>query len=384
MLSASPKLHGTETGTGTCTVRRFADEDPKFDTYKTKSLKEFVAAANKDNNSHFACVPRHSSVGRTDLSNILSPSESAAVPLTKEEIMKKMNKKMYERIRRKKNRPSQNLEKFRPKSLKITLIVPVVVHFELSGLLTVTPSKISLSFLHVEDIIILSSDNEDINEGPSKEKVPKEDINEVPSKEKLAPLGSSARPRTERIPSLIAMKNRPKTRVAWIHYQVAQMKKHQTLNPLTRTSLLEPHARTSYFMTIPLKKLVAASFLYQGYHGGGGLNFPASAAKISLGVLVKGRELVEPYPRSPYEGRVEHVTPCIRVFRELLKLRIRGVNGSTSSHDQGTAKSSSSVGLRLFDFDFQCPPSLVPLSDKRDNDDSLFLPFLMLLERPAP
>ncbi|GKC58830.1 hypothetical protein Tco_1086428, partial [Tanacetum coccineum] len=61
----------------------------------------------------------------------------------------------------------------------------------------------------------------------------------------------------------------------------------------------------------------------------------------------------------------------IRVFRELLKLRIRGVNGSTSSHDHGTAKSSSIVGLRLFEFDFQCPPSLVPLSDTRDNGDSL-------------
>nr|GEX86380.1 hypothetical protein [Tanacetum cinerariifolium] len=165
--------------------------------------------------------------------------------------------------------------------------------------------------------------------------------------------------------------------------------------------------------------------------GDGGLNFPDSATNISLGILVKGvnlldprpslgwflksdlrsefcrldwsyshalrsslhtsylnleslheildgfsillfdivdfhwilDELVEPYPRGPYEGRVEHVTPRIRVFRKLLKLRIQGVNGSTSSHNQGAAKSSSSVGLRLFDFDFQCPPSLVPLSD---------------------
>ncbi|GJU61001.1 hypothetical protein Tco_1238767 [Tanacetum coccineum] len=44
---------------------------------------------------------------------------------------------------------------------------------------------------------MLSSDSEDINEGPSKGKVPKEDINEGPSKGKLAPLGSSARPRPE-------------------------------------------------------------------------------------------------------------------------------------------------------------------------------------------
>ncbi|GJS58791.1 hypothetical protein Tco_0653575 [Tanacetum coccineum] len=35
----------------------------------------------------------------------------------------------------------------------------------------------------------------------------------------------------------------------------------------------------------------------------------------------------------------------IRIFRELLKLRIQGVNGSTFSHIQGTAMSSSSVGL---------------------------------------
>nr|GEW74668.1 Gag-Pol polyprotein [Tanacetum cinerariifolium] len=92
-------------------------------------------------------------------------------------------------------------------------------------------------------------------------------------------------------------------------------------------------------------------------------------------------DLVEPYPRGTYEGRVEHVTPCIRVFRELLKLRIRGVNGSTSSHDQGTAKSSSSLGLHLFDFDFRCPPLLVPLSDMPDDGDSLFLPLFMLLQR---
>ncbi|GJY18856.1 ribonuclease H-like domain-containing protein [Tanacetum coccineum] len=43
-------------------------------------------------------------------SNILSPSEAAAVPLMEEEIKKKKNKKMWERIRRKKNRHSQDLE----------------------------------------------------------------------------------------------------------------------------------------------------------------------------------------------------------------------------------------------------------------------------------
>ncbi|GJY58186.1 hypothetical protein Tco_0458078 [Tanacetum coccineum] len=51
--------------------------------------------------------------------------------------------------------------------------------------------------LRNEDIIMLSSDSEDINEGPSKGKVPKEDINEGPSKGKLAPLGLSVRPRPE-------------------------------------------------------------------------------------------------------------------------------------------------------------------------------------------
>nr|GEU99837.1 hypothetical protein [Tanacetum cinerariifolium] len=47
------------------------------------------------------------------------------------------------------------------------------------------------------DIIVLSSDNEDINEGLSKRKMPKEDINEGLSKRNLPPLGSSARPRPE-------------------------------------------------------------------------------------------------------------------------------------------------------------------------------------------
>ncbi|GJU65314.1 hypothetical protein Tco_1247149 [Tanacetum coccineum] len=46
-------------------------------------------------------------------------------------------------------------------------------------------------------ILKYSSDSEDINKGPSKEKVPKEDINERPSKGKLTPLGSSARTRPE-------------------------------------------------------------------------------------------------------------------------------------------------------------------------------------------
>nr|GEZ96084.1 hypothetical protein [Tanacetum cinerariifolium] len=85
--------------------------------------------------------------------------------------------------------------------------------------------------------------------------------------------------------------------------------------------------------------------------------------------------------RVAWVGPVVFTLLGIRVFRELLKLHIRGVNGSTSSHDQGTARSSSPVGFRLFDFDFQCSPSLVSLSDTRDNSDSLSLPLFMLRER---
>ncbi|GJU83851.1 hypothetical protein Tco_1291397, partial [Tanacetum coccineum] len=52
------------------------------------------------------------------------------------------------------------------------------------------------------NIVVLSSDSEDINEGPSKGKMSKEDINEGPSKGKLPPLGSSTRPRPEVGPEL--------------------------------------------------------------------------------------------------------------------------------------------------------------------------------------
>ncbi|GKA45003.1 26S proteasome non-ATPase regulatory subunit 4 [Tanacetum coccineum] len=94
-------------------VVSFPHQDQEFDALKTITLRSFVAAANnnKDNNSHFPRVPRHSSVRKILVrSNILSPSEAAAVPLTEEEIKKKKNKKMWERIRRKKNRHSQDLE----------------------------------------------------------------------------------------------------------------------------------------------------------------------------------------------------------------------------------------------------------------------------------
>nr|GEX68988.1 hypothetical protein [Tanacetum cinerariifolium] len=53
--------------------------------------------------------------------------------------------------------------------------------------------------------------------------------------------------------------------------------------------------------------------------------------------------------RSPVPSYV-FILLGIRVFRELSKLRIRGVKGFTSSHVHGFVKSSS-VGLCLFDFD---------------------------------
>nr|GEV08636.1 26S proteasome non-ATPase regulatory subunit 4 [Tanacetum cinerariifolium] len=159
----------------------FADEDPQFDTYKTKSLKELVASANKDNNSHFARVPRHFSV-----------------------------RKILERIRKKKNRHSQ---KFTRKEHSEDLEEEAVSS---SRPLFIFPNYLQVPEKHknrlifgclemhepIKDIIMLSSDNEDINEGPSKGKVPKEDINEGPSKEKLAPLGSSTRHRSEVGPGL--------------------------------------------------------------------------------------------------------------------------------------------------------------------------------------
>ncbi|GJY78021.1 26S proteasome non-ATPase regulatory subunit 4, partial [Tanacetum coccineum] len=94
-------------------VVSFPHQDQEFDALKTITLRSFVAAANnnKDNNSHFPRVPRHSSVRKILVrSNILSPSEAATVPLTEEDIKKKKNKKIWERIRRKKNRHSQDLE----------------------------------------------------------------------------------------------------------------------------------------------------------------------------------------------------------------------------------------------------------------------------------
>ncbi|GJU84498.1 hypothetical protein Tco_1292044 [Tanacetum coccineum] len=57
------------------------------------------------------------------------------------------------------------------------------------------------------NIIVLSSESEDINEGSSKGNVPKEDINGGPSKGKLPPLGSSARPRPEVGPKLAKLFN---------------------------------------------------------------------------------------------------------------------------------------------------------------------------------
>ncbi|GKG09601.1 hypothetical protein Tco_0338347, partial [Tanacetum coccineum] len=59
--------------------------------------------------------------------------------------------------------------------------------------------------LFLADIIVLSSDSEDINEGPSKGKVPNEDINEGHSKGKLPPLGSSVRSRPGVGPELVKL-----------------------------------------------------------------------------------------------------------------------------------------------------------------------------------
>nr|GEU87460.1 ribonuclease H-like domain-containing protein [Tanacetum cinerariifolium] len=50
-----------------------------------------------------------------------------------------------------------DIYRFGPKSLEITLIVPVVVHFELTSPLTATPSKIPLTFLHVEGMYVRQS-----------------------------------------------------------------------------------------------------------------------------------------------------------------------------------------------------------------------------------
>ncbi|GKC67687.1 hypothetical protein Tco_1100285 [Tanacetum coccineum] len=71
----------------------------------------------------------------------------------------------------------------------------------------------------------------------------------------------------------------------------------------------------------------------------------------------------------------------MRIFRELLKLPIQGVNGSASLQVQGLARSSSSANLRLFVLDFQCPPLLVLLSDLRDDGDSLSLYFFTLRDQ---
>lgn len=101
-------------------VVSFAAEDRGIDEYKTESLKAFVAAADKDNNSHFAYVSCHKSSARNILlrSNILSSSEAGAVPFTEEEINRKMNKskwkmkiKKMKKMNNKKNHHSEDLEK---------------------------------------------------------------------------------------------------------------------------------------------------------------------------------------------------------------------------------------------------------------------------------
>ncbi|GKE72054.1 hypothetical protein Tco_1530126 [Tanacetum coccineum] len=85
--------------------------------------------------------------------------------------------------------------------------------------------------------------------------------------------------------------------------------------------------------------------------GGGGLNFPASAARISLGVLI-------------------------------FALRRAAWTDLVISTVQGTAKSSSSTSFRLFVLDFQCPLLLVLLSDPWDDGDSLSL-YLFTLQNQS-
>lgn len=53
-------------------VVSFADEDREFDKHKTESLQAFVAAADNDNNSHFAHVSCHKSSARKILVRFIS------------------------------------------------------------------------------------------------------------------------------------------------------------------------------------------------------------------------------------------------------------------------------------------------------------------------
>nr|GEV14179.1 hypothetical protein [Tanacetum cinerariifolium] len=71
----------------------------------------------------------------------------------------------------------------------------------------------------------------------------------------------------------------------------------------------------------------------------------------------------------------------IRVLHELSNLRIRGVNGSSSSHIHGLVKSSSSVDLCLFDLEFRYLSSLESLFNTLDSGDSLSLLFFIWRER---
>ncbi|GJR44950.1 hypothetical protein Tco_1313053 [Tanacetum coccineum] len=67
-------------------------------------------------------------------------------------------------------------------------------------------------------------------------------------------------------------------------------------------------------------------------------------------------------------------------LRSLYHLSLRANHTPCGPPIRGTAKSSSSVDLCLFDFDFQCPSSLVPISDTRDNADSLPLPLFTITD----
>nr|GEU54605.1 hypothetical protein [Tanacetum cinerariifolium] len=150
-----------------------------------------------------------------------------------------------------------------------------------------------------KDIIVLSSDSEDINEGPSKGKVPKEDINEGPSKGKLPPLGSSARPSPERIPSLIALKKRPKTRVACIHSQVSQMKKAQTGNDL----LFYEDTIEKY---VPVRKSASKKDIFKS-------QIPVTGVVLGLAYLKTWDEIVQKIRKRPPGNSADKVKGKVKV-----------------------------------------------------------------------
>ncbi|GJT82886.1 transposon ty3-G gag-pol polyprotein [Tanacetum coccineum] len=88
-------------------VVSFPHQDQEFDALKTINLRSFVAAADNNNNSHFARLPLHSSVIEILVSSkILSLSQAEGVPFMEEEI-----KKMKLSIKNKKKKLTRNRSK---------------------------------------------------------------------------------------------------------------------------------------------------------------------------------------------------------------------------------------------------------------------------------